>query len=221
MNTIISPSLLACDFLNLESELNSLKGDRHLWLHLDIMDSHFVPNLTFGAPLVKKISKRTKLPIDVHLMVSNPRFHMDEMKKIGVYNITFHIEASTEASTLISDMKNDFPSIGISLKPSTPISEITHDILSQVNLLLIMSVEPGFGGQSFIEKTFERVSYFNKLRLENNYSYQIQIDGGVTNLNSKKLRDLGADNLVAGSYIFKHDAQDYLDAINKMRSSNG
>lgn len=213
---IISPSLLACDFLNIEAELKCFKGFKDTWFHLDIMDSHFVPNLTFGHPIVNLISKKTDIPLDAHFMVSNPEFFIDTFKDYNIHNFTFHIESTENTLALIKKAKAIYPSVGISLKPKTPLTAITDDMLKEIDLILVMSVEPGFGGQSFIEESYERVQYFNNLK-QKYPQLTIQVDGGVSNSNAQKLRAAGADNLVAGSYVFKDGPLTYKEKIESLR----
>lgn len=212
---IISPSILACDFMNIEKEVKSFENEKDLWLHLDVMDGHFVPNLTFGTPIIKQISKITSIPLDVHLMVTNPEFIVDTLSETNVLNITYHFEASTNHLNLISKIKSQNKMAGISIRPKTNVEDLSNEILEHIDLILVMSVEPGFGGQSFIESTYSKIEKLNKLRQEKNFNYQIQVDGGVNNLNAKKLFDAGADNLVAGSYIFKKN--NYHEAIDSLR----
>lgn len=215
--TIIAPSLLSADFLHLADELKRFDGINDLWLHLDVMDGHFVPNLTFGVPVLKDISKITKHKLDAHLMVQNPEDYVEEYKKIGVHNFTFHWEAVTHHDRLIQVLKNHYPSVGISLNPSTPIEDIPEYIFEKIDLILIMTVNPGFGGQSFIEGCVEKIEKLNKLRKDKNFQFQIQVDGGVKDSNAKMLREKGADNLVAGSYIFSEANKDYESRINSLR----
>lgn len=216
--TIISPSLLACDFLNIETELNAFKGFKNLWFHLDIMDSHFVPNLTFGHPIVQKISKKTDIALDAHFMVSNPEFFIDTFKDYNIHNFTFHYEACTNHVELIKKAKSIYPSVGISIKPGTDISVLGTEILELVDLVLIMSVEPGFGGQSFIESTYEKVKVLKKLKDTKYNKLIIQIDGGVNETNAKTLIQAGASNLVAGSFVFKDGPSTYSSKVEKLRS---
>ncbi|MDD0854759.1 ribulose-phosphate 3-epimerase [Halobacteriovorax sp. GB3] len=213
--TIIAPSILACDFTNIQSEISVIESSPKTWLHLDIMDGHFVPNLTFGGPVIKRISQITKLPLDAHLMVTNPKFHVDMMKDYGIHNITFHYEAIDDCLELIKYAKQFYPSVGISIKPKTSVSEISKDILEEIDLLLVMSVEPGFGGQGFIEETYEKLDAIKPLKEK--YKFQVQVDGGVKNNNSQKLVTHGADNLVAGSYVFNGNQNDYLSNIESLR----
>lgn len=218
MKTIISPSILSCDFLNIESELCTFSDAKDIWIHLDIMDGHFVPNLTFGIPIVKQIANRCTMLLDAHLMVENPEFHLCEMKNFGIHNITIHLEVDTDCLEIIQEAKKYYPSVGISIKPGTPVSSISDEIFEAIDLLLVMSVEPGFGGQSFIETTYDKLTEIQKIKKEKNLSFMVQVDGGVTDKNASKLIKHGADNLVAGSYIFKAGPKKYIEQVNSLRS---
>ncbi len=218
MNTIISPSLLACDFLNIEKEIKSFPNQKDLWFHLDIMDGHFVPNLTFGHPIIEKISKVSDYPLDAHLMVNNPEFYIETFKGFNLHNFTFHFEAAKDTSYLIEKAKENFPSVGISLKPNSTVSYLTDDILKSLDLILLMSVEPGFGGQKFMEDSFEKVKFFNDLKTKKGFNYMIQVDGGINQQNAPLLIQKGANNLVAGSYIFKNPREDYPAKVASLRS---
>ena len=217
MLNLVSPSILSCDFMNIQSDLAPFEGESNLWMHLDIMDGHFVPNLTFGIPIINQISKICSVPLDAHLMVSNPKFHIEEMKDFGLTNITFHTEAVNNAVEIAQFAKQFYPSVGISIKPKTETDELSDELLRTVDLILVMSVEPGFGGQSFIENSYEKIYKLHELRKTKGYTYQIQVDGGVSDTNAKKLREHGADNLVAGSYIFKKDKAEYLNLVKSLR----
>lgn len=217
MNKIVSPSILSCDFLNIENELRPFEDAKDLWLHLDIMDGHFVPNLTFGIPIVKQISQKTRLPLDAHLMVTNPEFHMEEMKDFGLHNITFHLEAVESPLELIKKFRENYQSIGISIKPGTPVSDLSEELLKAIDLILVMSVEPGFGGQSFMPNSLEKIKDLMTLKENLKASFSIQVDGGVSDQNAHQLRELGADNLVAGSYVFKVNPEEYLDRVEFLR----
>jgi len=203
--TVISPSLLASDFMNLSSELNKLNSIKDIWLHLDIMDGHFVPNLTFGHEIIKKISAQSTNQIDVHLMVDNPDFYIETLKNYQIHNITWHFENKVNHEELIKKAKRNFQSIGISIKPDTQISEIPTTILSEVDLILVMSVEPGFGGQQFMESSVEKVRLLENIKMTHKLNFITQVDGGINEQNAHKLIEAGASNLVAGSYIFKGD----------------
>lgn len=218
--TIISPSLLSADFVNLEKDIRILNGVEDMWFHLDIMDGHFVPNLTFGGPVIKRISEVASSPLDAHIMVSNPRFHIELMKDTPLHNLTFHVEATQdeeETLELIKLAKKYFPSVGISLRPKTPLEKVSMDTWRAIDLLLVMSVEPGFGGQSFIETTWERLEKINTLKKEHALNFSVQIDGGVGEANASKLIASGVTNLVAGSFVFKEGRENIVNQINKLR----
>lgn len=215
--TIISPSLLACDFLNIEPELNAFKGLNDIWFHLDIMDGHFVPNLTFGHPIIDLITKKATHKCDAHFMVTNPEFYGETLKNTGIHNFTFHIEAMENSLGFIHTLKNHYPSVGISIKPGTPTSDLSDDILKAVDLVLVMSVEPGFGGQSFMPIAYEKIRDLKTRRENLKTHFQIQVDGGVSDKNAKQLIEAGADNLVAGSYIFKNTKENYKTAVDSLR----
>lgn len=214
---IISPSLLACDFLNIENELQALDGIEQLWLHLDIMDGHFVPNLTFGHPIIKKIAAKAKHPLDAHFMVTNPDFYLDTLKDVPLDVFTFHIEAQSDALGFISKIKKIFPKAGISLRPGTPLEVLTDDILHAVDLVLVMSVEPGFGGQSYLPQATERISILKQKRTDLNTSFLIEVDGGINAETSKLAINAGADILVAGSATFKGGKEQYSKNIDLLR----
>ena len=215
--TTVSPSLLACDFLNIEKELKSFDEFENFWFHLDIMDGHFVPNLTFGHPIVKKISKKTNQKLDAHFMVTNPEFYLETFKDLGIHNFTFHLEACNKPLELLKEGKKHYQSMGISIKPKTLVSDLSDEVLQNIDLLLVMSVEPGFGGQSFIEETYERLDEIMKRKKQLGLDFEIQIDGGVSDQNSNKLISHGATNLVAGSYVFKNGPSEYKSKVDSLR----
>jgi len=217
MSVIISPSLLAADFLELKSELERLNRIDELWIHLDVMDGAFVPNLTFGKPVIKRLSKVSKHKLDAHLMVNHPDFFAEEFKDLGIHNFTFHWEAVIHHDRLIQKLRNLYPSVGISLNPSTPLCVVPAYIWHKVDLVLLMSVNPGFGGQVFIPQILDKVAALNKIREEQNLNFQIQVDGGVNDKNASELIAKGANNLVAGSFIFSAPNNDYENQINKIR----
>lgn len=212
---IVSPSILSADFLNLKSEIQNFNEERDLWFHLDIMDGHYVPNLTFGKTILKNIHTITNHELDAHLMVSNPEDYIIQLSDIGITNFTFHWEAVTHHDSIISKIKAHYKSVGISLNPGTNVNVLSDHILKKIDLILIMSVNPGFGGQNFIESSLDRIRYFNTKRKELGLNFKIQVDGGVSNDNAKSLRNAGADILVAGSYIFK--SKDYKEAVKSLR----
>ncbi|MBD66902.1 MAG: ribulose-phosphate 3-epimerase [Halobacteriovoraceae bacterium] len=216
--TIIAPSLLAADFMNLGEEIKRLEKAHDIWLHLDIMDGHYVPNLTFGAPVLKEISQYTSHKLDAHFMVTNPEDYLDDFAKLNIHNFTFHWEAVTHQDSFIQKAKKVFPSVGISLNPATPIEVIPEYILEKIDLILIMTVNPGFGGQSFIEGCKNKIDKLAQLRSKHSYSFQIQVDGGIKDSNASELIKLGADNLVAGSYIFGSKEKKYVEQIESLRN---
>ena len=216
--TIISPSLLACDFLNIEPELQSFAGLTDLWFHLDIMDGHFVPNLTFGHPIIELIVKKSPHRCDAHFMVTNPEFYGETLKNAGLYNFTFHYETVLNSFSLIQELKKSYPCVGISIKPLTPVNKLSDEVLKSVDLVLVMSVEPGFGGQSFMPSAFDKIKELKTRREKLNAHFQIQVDGGVTDKNAKELILAGADNLVAGSYIFKTTKDNYKNKVESLRN---
>lgn len=215
--TIISPSLLACDFLNIESELKAFDGINDLWFHLDIMDGHFVPNLTFGHPIIELITKKATHKCDAHFMVTNPEFHIETLKDSGLHNFTYHVEACLDPVGMMNLAKKYYPSVGISIKPNTAVSKLSDEILKNIDLVLIMSVEPGFGGQSFMPSAYDKIKELVIKRKSLGGHFQIQIDGGVNQTNAQNLIAAGADNLVAGSYVFKGGQSNYAKQIQSLR----
>lgn len=217
MSVIISPSLLSVDFLELKAELERLNQIDELWLHLDIMDGHFVPNLTFGEPVLNKVKTISKHKLDAHFMVTDPDAYAETFKNVGLHNFTFHWEAVIHHDRLIDKLKSMYPSVGISLNPSTPLSVVSKYLLGKVDLVLLMSVNPGFGGQKFIPEIVDKVIELDQIRHENNFNFQIQVDGGINDQNAGYLIQAGANNLVAGSYIFSAPNKDYQSRVNKIR----
>ena len=216
MKPIISPSLLSCDFANIESELKALHRAPNIWIHLDVMDGHFVPNLTFGIPVVERIAQVSKQTLDVHLMVTNPELHIEKMQGFGLHNITFHLEAVPMALPLIDKAKESYPSVGISIRPQTPVSELSDQVLQSVDLVLVMSVNPGQGGQTFLSCALEKIAELAQRRKQLKTDFNIQVDGGINEKTASQAIAAGADNLVAGSYIFAGPSSDYLDKIERL-----
>lgn len=215
--TIISPSILAADFLNLKQEIEMFNSCNNLWFHLDVMDGHFVPNLTFGKTVLKNLKKVTNHKLDAHFMVSNPEFFVEDFKDVGLHNYTFHWEATNHPDRLIQHAKQYYKSIGISLNPGTPVTAIPDYLIKELDLILIMSVNPGFGGQSFIESAIEKVKFFKQFKDKHHPNLVIQVDGGINNKNAKDLIQAGASNLVAGSYIFNKPQSEYENQVNSLR----
>jgi ribulose-phosphate 3-epimerase len=198
---IPAPSILSADFANLQKEVQDLIDAGTQWIHVDVMDGHFVPNLTIGAPVVKSLRKIDQAYLDCHLMIEEPEKYIDDFIKAGADNITLHIESQGDMNEMIQKIHDAGVKAGITLRPATPLSDIEM-YLDKVDLVLVMTVNPGFGGQSFMEDQVEKVNDLAKLREENSYSYQIQVDGGVSDKTKAYLSQ--ADVLVAGSFIFKH-----------------
>ena len=209
--TTISPSILASDFLNLEKEFNRLNECSEIWVHLDIMDGHFVPNLTFGHEFIEKMSEISTNPIDAHFMVTNPEFYVETLKNLNIHHFTFHLEATDDALALVKKAKEHFKSVGVSIKPKTPVSELSDELLDAVDLVLVMSVEPGFGGQKFMRESISKVKELK----QRNKNILIQVDGGINNENAPELINEGANNLVAGSYLFKQ--RNLKEAVESLR----
>ena len=204
MSHLISPSLLASDFANLQSECEMLNKSEADWYHLDVMDGVFVPNISFGMPVIAAINKHTLKPLDVHLMIENPDDYIKDFKAAGANILTVHYEACTHLHRTLQAIRGEGMKAGVALNPHTPV-ELLEGIINEIDLVLIMSVNPGFGGQKFIESTYEKVRKMKALITKNGAETKIEIDGGVTSANAKKLIEAGADVLVAGSFVFKSD----------------
>ena len=202
MKHLIAPSMLASDFSNLESEIKMINQSEADWFHLDIMDGEFVPNISFGIPVVKSISQHTNKPLDVHLMIQKPERYITDFKNAGANIITIHFEACTHLHRTINVIKQEGMKAGVAINPHTS-PNVLSDILIDLDLVCVMSVNPGFGGQSFIENTYKKITTLSNLKKECRSKALIQIDGGVDTKNAKQLIQYGANVLVAGSSVFK------------------
>ena len=202
MATIISPSLLAADFLNLQHEIEMINKSKADWLHLDVMDGVFVPNISFGFPVIESVSKLCKKPLDVHYMIVQPERYIQQTAKLGAMMMNVHYEACTHLHRTVQEIHDAGMKAGVTLNPSTPVGML-EDIICDVDMVLLMSVNPGFGGQKFIEGTIQKVKRLKEIILRSNSKALIEIDGGVQAETAPRLVEAGADVLVSGSYVFK------------------
>jgi len=201
MNHLIAPSLLSADFGNLKSDIELINRSKADWFHVDVMDGVFVPNISFGQPIIKHIKKHAKKPLDVHLMIIDPDRYFQDFKDAGADILTVHYEVCTHLHRSIQAIKALGMRAGVVLNPHTPV-HVLEDIITELDLVLLMSVNPGFGGQKFIENTYSKIAKLKKLIENNNANTLIEIDGGVTLQNAAKLIKAGADVLVAGNTVF-------------------
>ncbi len=211
----VAPSVLSANFAELKKDLDSIKEFGADWIHYDVMDGHFVPNISFGYSILKDVKRVSDLFLDVHLMISDPMKYVDEFMNAGASLITVHIEAmESEEKTreLIEHIHQANKKVGISIKPSTPVSDI-QKYLNDIDLVLVMSVEPGFGGQSFQEQAIDKIKQLHTLQKE--YDFLIEVDGGINKETGKLCKDAGVDVLVAGSYVF--NAKDRKEAIDSLK----
>ena len=199
--TLLAPSLLSADFADLKSAVKKIEDEGGSVVHIDVMDGQFVPQITYGQPVIKSIRKLTKLPFDIHLMVEKPELMVDSFAQAGGDWITFHYESTVHIDRLISHIHSLGKKCGISIVPSTPVAALS-EILPLVDLVLVMSVNPGFGGQSFISYTLQKISRLKKIRSEKSLSFKISVDGGINEKNYAEVAEAGADILVSGSSFF-------------------
>lgn len=205
-NTLIAPSVLAADFGNLQRDLEMINNSQADWFHIDIMDGVFVPNISFGMPVLETVQKHAKKTIDVHLMIVDPDRYIKTFAALGANIISVHYEACTHLHRTLQAIKAEGMKAGVALNPHTNVS-VLEDLINDIDVVCVMSVNPGFGGQSFIENTYKKVRQLKEIISRNKAETLIEIDGGVTNKNARQLVEAGADVLVAGNYVFKAENQ--------------
>lgn len=211
----IAPSILSSDFSKLGEEVSKLQGMGADMVHIDVMDGHFVPNITLGPSVIKSIRNYSDLEFDVHLMISNPENYIEDFANAGADIITIHTEASLHLDRLVQMIKKFDKKAGVALNPATQLCEIEY-VLPYLDMVVIMSVNPGFGGQKFIEGSIEKIQQLREMITKKNLTVEIEVDGGITLENAKKVIDAGADILVAGSAIFK--SENPKDVVNKLKT---
>ena len=210
----VAPSLLAADFARLSEEIEDVRSAGAEWLHYDVMDGHFVPNITFGAPIIKSIRKCSKLPFDVHLMIDEPLKYIPDFASAGADIITFHAESKSDATKTISKIKQFGKKVGISIKPKTD-TKILLPYLKYIEVVLIMTVEPGFGGQEFMEKQLKKVMVLKNEAQKNNFNFEIELDGGINTETIDIIKNYPVDICVSGTCVF--NSEDMTSTINKLK----
>ncbi len=205
-NILIAPSVLAADFGNLQRDLEMINDSQADWFHIDIMDGVFVPNISYGMPVLETIQKHAKKTIDVHVMIVDPDRYIKTFAALGANVLSVHYEACNHLHRTLQAIKAEGMKAGVAINPHTPVS-LLEELINDIDVVCVMSVNPGFGGQSFIENTYKKVKQLKEIIVRNNASTLIEVDGGVTNKNAKQLAEAGADVLVAGSYVFKAENQ--------------
>ena len=217
-NTLIAPSVLSADFANLQRDIEMINNSEADWFHIDIMDGVFVPNISFGMPVLEAITRHAKKTVDVHLMIVNPDQYIKTFAVLGATNLTVHYEACTHLHRTLQAIKAEGMKAGIAINPHTNVA-LLEDVIKDTDLVCMMSVNPGFGGQSFIENTYKKVKQLKEIIVRNNAPTLIEIDGGVSDKNAKQLVEAGADVLVAGNYVFKADnPTETIESLKKLTS---
>ncbi len=216
MSPIIAPSVLAADFSDLRGEISMINQSDAEWIHIDIMDGVFVPNISFGLPVLQAINKIATKPLDVHLMIVQPERYLEAFKEAGAAVITVHYEASTHLHRTLQQIRQMGLQAGVAINPHTPV-HLLEDIMAETDLLCLMSVNPGFGGQKFIERTYSKISQAKEIITRQGLKTKIEIDGGVTSANARQLVKAGADVLVAGSFVFS--SENPLDTISGLKNT--
>ncbi len=213
---IIAPSLLAADFANLQRDIEMVNKSEADWFHIDVMDGVFVPNISYGMPVIKSIGEHAKKPLDVHLMIVDPDRYIKTFADLGAANLTVHYEACTHLHRTLQAIKDEGMKAGVALNPHTNVN-LLEDVINNIDIVLLMSVNPGFGGQKFIKNTYKKIQQLKELIITKNASTLIEIDGGVNADNAKALTDAGADILVTGNFVFS--SKDQIKTIQNLKQS--